>query len=1025
MPFTKEQQEAITRRGSNIIVSAGAGSGKTAVLSERILSFCKEGNDIRRVLVLTFTEKAAQEMKERIRQKLLDNNLDLQAEYIDSAYITTFDSYSLSMVRKYYYLLGLKKGVSIMDGALIEIKKREIIREIFTENYLNKNEKFYDYLRKYSLQDDKDVLNTIALMTKDLELIVDLDSFIKTYEATYFNPNKIKEITDKYEEYARENVKEFITLLTDLKDEALKDKDSQNLATYLDNYLSHLHSEDSYEILKQEISGYSLPRLTKASPFVKEKRDALKPILEELTKKVFAKYNTKSEMEEELFSVKDDVLFLLSLCKETLDRLFLYKKEHNMFGFNDIAKLLIKLVKENDFVKEELKNSYDEILVDEYQDTSDIQEAFLSLIENNNRYMVGDIKQSIYRFRNANPYIFKEKYDSYSKEKGGHKIDLTYNFRSRDEVLADINLLFNKLMTNEIGDASYKESHQMQFGLKDYLKLEEKFDFHSEVLMYSLDEDSLFTQAENEAFIIAKDIKERIKSKVKVLKKGGFKEVTYNDFAILIANATEFVTFKQIFEYLNIPLSIEASLDLKDSILPVLYKNILKALSLMKKNVKNEAFYHAVASLARSFIYEYSDEDIYDLCYNKKAYPIYDDLKLLIETDEISYSSLFYKIDNVINIYSKLAKIGDVDSSLVVLDYVHQIFKLFDDLGYDLEEAASYMEVLLESDLKVEYKPSVSHKDAVRIMTIHKSKGLEFPFCYFPLLNHGFNQADMRKSIGLSKEYGIFIPYADEGKSKTVIQTLYSLEVKEKDISEKVRLLYVALTRAREKMILLLPKKEFNKISPKNYKSFAEMLVYTGDFLQFKKDIDLKDYDITDYKRELYKPISLNGKEVLKYEKRILPELKEKTRISKELKVIPDKSLEESILLGLKFHSALESLDFKNPNISNLPIDDFMKDTLISLLDNPIFKNIKNAKTYHENEFYFSYLNEDYHGIIDLLVEYDDHFDIIDYKLSSVDSKEYERQLSIYKMYVASKTNKPINTYLLSILKREIKRIDV
>ena len=218
MAWTKEQDEAIHRRGESIIVSAGAGSGKTAVLSERILDYCKQGNDIRRVLVLTFTEAAAFEMKERIRKKLKENQLFEQAELIDSTYITTFDSYSLSIVKKYYYMLGLKKGISIMDGALISVKKEEIIRNLFTEYYLSENQKFLSFLKKYSLQDDKSVFKMVYDMSYTLELIVDLDLFIKNYENDYFSNSKMDEILNCYYKYTQEEVSIVIDLLKDLKD---------------------------------------------------------------------------------------------------------------------------------------------------------------------------------------------------------------------------------------------------------------------------------------------------------------------------------------------------------------------------------------------------------------------------------------------------------------------------------------------------------------------------------------------------------------------------------------------------------------------------------------------------------------------------------------------------------------------------------------------------------------------------------------------------------------------------------------
>lgn len=1026
MAWTKEQNEAIHKRGESIIVSAGAGSGKTAVLSERILDYCLNGGDIRRVLVLTFTEAAAEEMKERIRKKLKDNHLSLQAEYIDSAYITTFDSYSLSIVKKYYYKLGLDRNISIMDGALISIKKEEIIRDLFTEYYLIEDPAFLSFLKKYSLQDDKQVAKMVFDMTSRLELIVDLDEFIENYEENYFSNKKLKEIVSSYEAYAKEEIAEFIDCLKNLSDEASYDPRIEGFYMAISELLSHLSIDDTYSNLYQQIALYEFPRASKAfDENLKELHKIAKDKLALLKSDVLKNYATLDMMEDEILSTKNDVLFLLSVCKETLKRLMDYKKSLNMFGFMDIAKLAIDLVKNDSYVRDELKNSYDEILVDEYQDTSDIQEAFLSLIENNNRYMVGDIKQAIYRFRNANPYIFKEKYNKFANHDGGYKIDLTYNFRSRKEVLDNINLLFNSLMSDSLGDANYKKDHQMQYGQKDYLSLEQDIDFNMDILSYEKDEDTPFEQSEIEAFIIAKDIKDKLLNGNQALHKNGFSKVSYNDFAILISTAGEFLTFKAIFEYLNIPLSIEASLDLKESILPTLYKNILTVMAGINSKDYSKEYYHALASIARSFLYEYSDEDIYRLVYLKEYYPILDDMRLLISTDEISYSTLFYKINDIIHVYDKLSKIGDVDSSLVVLEYIHNIFKQFDTLGYDIQEASNYLSTLLDSGIKMEYKPGVSIKDAVRIMTIHKSKGLEFPYVYFPLLTKGFNQADMRATVGLSLKYGIFIPFVDEGKSSTIIRSLYSKEVRDEDVSEKVRLLYVALTRAREKMILLLPKKEDKNITEKNIKSFSDMIYYANSLSGYFKDIHLEDYNLEDYKSSLKNKESFNGDYKLEYDTEILPKEVYKVKISKELKVLPDKELKESIEMGLKFHRVLEVMDLNELDLNSIPMDSTLQDKLSYLFNEPLFKNIKNGKYYQEQEFVFMKDNEDYHGIIDLMVEYNNHIDIIDYKLSNLDSDSYKRQLGIYMDYVKTISNKPVDLYLVSIMKKEIRKIEL
>ena len=1027
MAWTSEQEKAILDRGSNIIVSAGAGSGKTAVLSERILEYCKAGGDIRRILVLTFTKAAAQEMKERIRRKLLNNNLLVQADYIDAAYITTFDSYSLSLVKKYYYRLGIKKSVGIMDELMSRIKRNEIIHELFKELYEEKNERFLGLLEKYTTQDDKAMISIIEGLCNKLDLIIDIDEFVKTYEENYFTGSRVKEIVSDYEKYSKDEIEDFLIPYEHLLDLCSTDPASVKLYDTLIEGFNRLRAANDYISMYNAVNTLKLGTVSKnADPGVKASKEILSKRLKDL-KKLFEKYTKTSDMEDEILKTKDDILFILSLCDEVLKRLFNYKKSINLFGFSDIARLAIRLVYDNDDIMNELKSYYDEILVDEYQDTSDMQEVFLSRIENNNRYMVGDIKQSIYRFRNANPYIFKSKYDSYSRNEGGEKIDLTFNFRSRREVLNNINLLFNTLMTDSCGVASYEREHQMRYGQKGYLKISQDISFDMDILRYSNDEYyEAFTAEEKEAFIIGKSIKDMLSKKPKVLKGDEFKDASYGDFAILIDKAKSFVTFKQIFEYLGIPMSIEADLDLKNSILPEIFTNILVLINGLRKKEFGKPFNHAKASLARSFIYEYSDELIYKMLVNYEKTPLDDDLYYLANLKNVSYKDLFFYICDRLGIYDKLGLIGDVDNSLVILENIYRLLNSFKDANMDLSCACDYLHEAFKSDSKLSYALNEGNKDSVRIMTIHKSKGLEFAYCYFPLLQSSFNTADQKASVGLDSSYGIYIPYADEGKSNTIIKPLVAANIRALDISEKVRLFYVALTRAREKMILVMDDKEIENINPKRMKSFQEMILYADVLNPYVKDIELKDYNLTyDYKKGSLSNNKINGTINPSYDKRPNIALIRKAHISKELMSIPDKKSKDAMELGTLIHEAMEVLDFKNPDVESLPTTDYVKKIVSKVIEMPIIKNAKEARSFHEHEFYFEANGEEYHGIIDLFIEYDDHIDIIDYKLSNVDSLEYKRQLSIYKMYVESRSNKPIYTYLLSLINQEIKKIEL
>ena len=250
---------------------------------------------------------------------------------------------------------------------------------------------------------------------------------------------------------------------------------------------------------------------------------------------------------------------IIETVQEYLERLHKFKRNNNIYDFQDIALLSIDIVKNNDFVREELKYSFKQIMIDEYQDTNDIQDIFIGLIENNNVYMVGDIKQSIYRFRNANPYIFKNKYDSYADNDGGLKIDLVKNFRSREEVLDNINEIFNYIMDNDIGGAEYHESHEMVFGNNSYIeegKTEQEYNM--EILEYHYDKDSKYTKEEIEIFTIADDIINKISNKFKVFDKDEklLRDITYNDFVILMDRTTDFDLYKKIFEYKGIPLTL-------------------------------------------------------------------------------------------------------------------------------------------------------------------------------------------------------------------------------------------------------------------------------------------------------------------------------------------------------------------------------------------------------------------------------------------------------------------------------------
>ena len=612
--WTEEQQQAIDKNGQNIIVSAGAGSGKTAVLTERVIETLKRGISINNLLILTFTNKAAYEMKDRIRDAISkEEKVKKELDYIDSSYISTIDSFSLSIVKKYSYLLNIGKNIDIADSSIIYLEKKKIIDDIFEDMYKKKNKEFLKLINDFTIKKDDDIKKYILSISDSLDLKYDKNDFLNSYVDNYYSNSNIDLLIDNYTELLKNKIKELDDLLSEFSN--MVDTDYfVEFKSLFDNLLS---SSNYYEIKNN--TSIKLPTIPKnSSDEAKDTKKIISSYIDELEN--LTRYD-KDELKEIIMSTKEYVIAIIEVIKELDQKLLTIKQEMNMYDFSDISKMGIRILKENENVREELKNHFYEIMIDEYQDTSDLQEEFISLIANNNVYVVWDIKQSIYGFRNANPYLFKNKYDNYSKNNGGLKIDLTKNFRSREEVVKDINVLFSHLMTDLNGGADYVKTHQMISGNKTYLE-SGKTDQNNnlEIINYEFDPSKGFTKEEIEIFYIAKDIKEKVENKYQIFdkKKEKLRDVNFGDFTIILDRNSSFTLYKKIFQYLSIPLTINtaSNIVLEDEI--VLIKNILKLLINNKDKNYDVEFNYAFLSIARSYLFEIPDEEIFDMITNKK-----------------------------------------------------------------------------------------------------------------------------------------------------------------------------------------------------------------------------------------------------------------------------------------------------------------------------------------------------------------------------------------------------------------------
>ena len=754
-------------------------------------------------------------------------------------------------------------------------------------------------------------------------------------------------------------------------------------------------------------------------------------------------YLTLDDIKKSLFSTKDYVQAIINIINTLDSKILEFKRQINKYEFTDISIMAINIVKNNEDIREELKNSFNEICIDEYQDTSDLQEIFINLISNNNVYMVGDIKQSIYRFRNANPMLFKEKYDLYSNSENGFKIDLNKNFRSRMEVLDDINLIFNRIMDNEIGGASYKESHNMIFGNSKYISDGyTNQNYNLEIYNYPYDKDSVFKNEEIEAFIIANDIKHKINEDYLIYDKDSqqLRKANFSDFVILMDRASAFDTYKKIFEYLNIPTTLYKDNNIVSENELLIIKNIIGLIIKINENNFDTDFIHMFMSISRSYIKKIDDDELFEIIKNSsyKETELYNIcFKISQNIDNLTNSELFEIIVLKFDFINSFIKVGNIENKINIINYLQKTFEDLDSIGYGIYDLNNYLENIISNNKQINISMNIDNTNSVKIMTIHKSKGLEFPICYFSGFDKNFNLKDLNERILYNNKYGIITPYFNEGLNSLITKDIIKYNYIKDDISERIRLLYVALTRAKEKMIIVANINEDELHNTNNsiidtylrskYRSFKDILLSLGDNLKkYISNIKLETLNITrDYNNiknyNFADIINKTDNKIITTKINVQNDIVLNKHFSKNEKTIIDLKLKNNLEKGLYLHELFESTNFLEPDYSNINEED--SQYIKNFLNQDIMKNIKNATIYHEYEFLYEENNIKYHGIIDLLVIYDDYIDIIDYKLLNVISEDYIKQLNGYKSYIELEFNKNANIYLYSILNNTITKV--
>ena len=1049
--WTDDQWDAICLNGQNMIISAGAGSGKTAVLTERILQKLIDGVLINQMIILTFTKAAAGEMRERIRKKIKNSidkypKLKNQLHLVDQADITTFDSFSLNLVKKYHYILGIPKNIGIIDNVQLDIEKKKILDVIINEMYFD--DEFLKVLDIYTAKDDVPIKNAILTIFNKLDSVCKKQEYLKNYGKNFFNEDFYSSIIESYMNIIIKTSEVILMLIENLKIVASEEKYVE-FVEKIEQNLIDLSYAKNYSQFKESIKDFKFPKMPAvkdADPFEKEQingyKDKLKKYLQDFEKLV--RYESIEFIIDEIKSTNETQSVFVKIISELDSRCSDFKKSINSYEFSDIMRLAIKLLEENKNICDEIRNNTNEIMIDEYQDTNDIGDYLVSLISNNNVYMVGDVKQSIYRFRNANPKLFMSKYNNYKKGIDGHAIDLAKNFRSREEVLDGINIIFEKIMDDDIGGANYLDGHTAIFGNKSYIK-EGKTNQNYNLEIYNYDYKNYllnkeFSKDEIEAFIIAKDIIEKIQNKEQIFDKDEktFSNIKYKDIVILVDRKSKFELFKKIFDYLNIPLIIHKDEEFVYSNEIYVLKNILKLINCFKINDFSN-FDYSFISVARSYIFDYHDNDIFSAITNKDALnnnifsSLINSLKKMAELSKsISLSNLIIEIYNEFDFYYKSIKIGNIKNITNKLDHIIGVCKTLEETGYTLDDFIIYFDEIFNKKLDIQFsnKQDMS-SNSVNIMTIHKSKGLEYPICYFPHFYKSFNKSDLKGRFLFDEKLGIIAPIFNDGLEPTILKKILEDNYTNEEISEKLRVLYVALTRAKEKMIIVNPIREIEKSSLPRGKNYTVNLLERQKYNSFQDIIVSLNEELLSYivDKDIYADKLYLNKTNINYKKQLpINNIVYKTSIlNLEKKEIQEATFshknniikkQNEMHMGILVHEILEYIDFNKFNVDDYEISDFLKYKIKKFMEQEFIK--PGNRYYKEYAFY----KDNKKGIIDLLIENKNELIVVDYKLKDIKPDYYEEQVKSYINYIKSVTNKKVTGYLYSILDEQLKKID-
>ena len=883
---TAEQIQAIYTAGQNILVSASAGSGKTFVMAERILDQLARGVEISQLFISTFTVKAATELKERLEKKIsqqiqetddvdLKQHLGRQLADLPNAAIGTMDSFTQKFLGKHGYLIDIAPNFRILQNESEQlILKNEVFHQVFESHYQGENKEKFSRLVKNFAGRGKDERGLRQQVYKIYDFLQSTsspqkwlsDSFLKGFEEADFAIEKDK-LTEQIKQ-ALWDLESFFRyhLYNDAK-EFPKAAYLEAVQQVLDEISSLNQESDSlaYQEVLARIVAISKEKNGRALANSSRKAD-LKPLADaynEERKSQFAKLGQLADQitvldyqeryhEDTCDLAKIFQTFMSDFVEAYRER----KRQENAFEFADISHYTIEILENFPQVREAYQERFHEVMVDEYQDTNHIQERMLELLSNgHNRFMVGDIKQSIYRFRQADPQIFNEKFQRYAQNpQEGKLILLKENFRSSSEVLSATNDVFERLMDQEVGEINYDSMHQLVFA---NIKLTPNPDNKAEFLLYDKDDSG---QEEEESQAETKLTGEMRLVIKEILKLHQEKGVAFKEIALLTSSRSRNDQILLALSEYGIPVKTDGE-----------QNNYLQSLEVQVmldtlRVIHNPLQDYALVALMKSPMFGFDEDELARLSLQKVEDKVQENFyeklvnaqKLATSQKNLIHKSLAEKLNQFMDIldswrlYAKTHSLYDliwkIYNDRFYYDYVGalpngparqaNLYALA--LRADQFEKSNFkglsrfirmIDQVLEAQHDLASVAVAPPKDAVELMTIHKSKGLEFPYVFILNMDQDFNKQDSMSDVILSRQNGLGVKYIANVETgaveahypKTIKLSIPSLtytqnekELQLASYSEQMRLLYVAMTRA-EKKLYLVGKGSREKLEAKEY----------------------------------------------------------------------------------------------------------------------------------------------------------------------------------------------------------------